>query len=197
MKRPTKIETAAFYYFLTQQSKGVPFKDTIAEMKAKGTLKHLNARHDKVVESFKFTKNNVQKLSQLNDTLRGKEQYLIDEFKKMQTLFMHQPDAQDYSFELQIGVYLAIEEEYYYRLGNKWEFITYCDIDTDINDSFLNDNEDYKEFCMTEYNNIRFCYSMHLLTGMCHSPYVTLQDLVNANHIETIIEIKKIEDVQI
>jgi len=197
MKRPTKIETEAFYYFLTQQSKGVLYKDTIAEMKAKGTLKHLNARHDNVVDSFKFTKNNVQKLSQLNDTLREKEQYLIDEFKKLQTLFMHQADAKDYSFELQIGVYIEIEEEYYYRLGNKWEFITHCDIDTDINDRLLNDNKDHKEFCMTEFENIRFCYSMHLLTGMGHSPYVTLQDLVNANYIETIIDIKKIEYVQI
>jgi hypothetical protein len=91
-----------------------------------------------------------------------------------------------------LGVYLQPEEDVFYRIGNKWEFTRYCIIDSDINDIFLTDIQDWKEVWIPEVlKDIKFCYSMHLLCGIGHAQFVTWQDLVNANFVETIIQIQK------
>ncbi|MEY5049705.1 MAG: hypothetical protein RLZZ175_3064 [Bacteroidota bacterium] len=183
----TNLEEKTFHYYLKQRNKGIPFSKIKQKMIKNKSFQILELRTEKAWNSFQFSEKNINKLSDVNNQLREKELNLIDEFNLIKESFKNHLNAKEIEVELEIIVY--INEKYkYYKISDDIDFKQSIGINDNLD---IFNEDDWKEPWMPiETNNIKFCYSMHCLIALGHSPMITWQELTQINRIETQINIK-------
>ena len=183
----SNIEEKTFHYYLKQRDKGVPFSKIKQKMIKNESFKILELRTEKAWNSFQFTQKYINKLSNVNKQLKEKELYLIDEFNLIKESFKNHRNAKDIEVELEILVYIN-DKNKYYKISEDIDFKQSIGISDNLD---IFNEDDWKEPWMPlEINNIKFCYSMHCLIALGHSPMITWQELIKINRIETQIKIK-------